>query len=103
MPRKLHLYQHKGEWRRIPRRLIVSIDTCGIQFPSFTVSIPFDKNVSLNPQLLVQLYDDMVKEESFIFTNSTVTLQTDKIQQLVCQKHMFVIKILVSMKWSLQH
>ena len=103
MPRKFYFYQRKGERRRMPRKLIVSIDTCGIQLPSFIVSIPFDKIVSLNPHMLVQLYEDMVKEENFISTEWTLTFQTDGIQQLICQKHMFVIKILVSMKWSLHY
>ena len=83
MPRKFHFYQRKGEQQRMPRKLIVSIDTCGIQLPSFTVSIPFDKIVSLNPHMLVHLYEDMVKEESFISTKWTVTFQTDGIQQLI--------------------
>ena len=67
MPRKFHFYQRKGERQRMARKLIVSIDTCGIQLPTFTVSIPFDKIVSLNPHMLVQLYEDMVKEEFYFY------------------------------------
>ena len=103
MPRKLHFYQRKGERRRMPRKLIVSIDTCGLQLPSFTVSIPLDKVVSSNPHMLSQLYDDIVREGDLISTNWTVSFQTNGIQQLICQKHLFVIKISVSMKWSLHY
>ena len=67
------------------------------------MSISLDKVVSLNPQMLFQLHDDMVNEESFTSTNWTVLFQTDGVQQLIFQKHMFVINILVSEMGSLHH
>ena len=87
----------------MPRKLILSIDTCGLQLPSFTVSIPLDKVVSSNPHMLLQLYNDIVREGSVISTNWTVSFQANGIQQFICQKHLLVIKISVSMKWSLHY
>lgn len=100
MPRKLRFYQRKRERQRIPKKLIVSVDTHGIQLSSFKMSIPLDKVVLSSPHMLLQLYKNILGADSLFSTNWTVSFL---IEQLICQKHLFVIKISVSLKWSLQY
>jgi len=57
MSRSLHFYQCKGEWRKIPNKLTVSINTDGIQLHG--VSPTREDHLSSHHRLS-QLYDNII-------------------------------------------
>jgi len=103
MPRRLRFYQHKGERRRIPKKLIVSINTDGIQLPNYIVSVPLEKVALSSHHRLSQLYDDIISNCQQLPTNWTVAMQTGDAQEIICQKGLLVLRISISMKWSLEY
>jgi len=103
MPRRLRFYQRKGEQRRIPKNLTVSINTEGIQLPNYTVSVPLEKITLSSHRRLTQLYEDLINNNRQLPTNWTVTMQTGDVQEIICQKGLFLLKISTDMKWSLEY
>ena len=98
MPRKLQFYQKKGERRRLPRQLKVSIDINRIQL-HYPISIPLDHVTLSNSLILSHLYNNILTTHS-LPSNWQVSFHND---QLICQKELFVVIISSAMKWNFQY
>ena len=102
MPRKQQFYQRKGERRRIPTKLQVSINIHRIQLLKFTLSIPLDHVTLSNTHILSHLYNSILTTQSFP-SNWQLSFHSNQTNQLICQRQLFLVTVSCAMKWDFQY